>query len=210
MVGRGRGMTRGMDSHAMCAVPPQSSRTRGGRAVRIGCAATIALMVLLLLLYVGAVERRQAWREGQRDEIYEAVFRHQIRYLDRHLSPRPTRYYLAVSLGDPSDEFMRRFRDLGSRVESVAVARKFCRGLGSGRDAADREWRKVQERPEQAGVLISLDSDEKINPMSWSPDSTLAELFGFWGRDGVQDSCRSYDVRRRNGVWVVARDTPAG
>jgi hypothetical protein len=136
---------------------------------RRGCLVAIGVVVLAPLLFGGGWWCRERWRAGQEEEIYEAVFRHQMQRLEGQLSPPPRHYYLArpdprergnpmPAVRDPGPQFMARLRDLGPRVKGWGVVESALGPLDSSVDSVERarRWERLERDPERAGVAIWL------------------------------------------------------
>jgi hypothetical protein len=151
----------------------------------------IAQLVVLIALTSASYAADKA-RQGQVDNVREAVFRYQFTNNAAHgpaaAAKRIAVFYLSVGDKDqdPSEEFLMRFAGHTPPVRKVSAC-------------STKKMRVEDKRTGERGLIFHVRS------IRWISD-TKAEVKGGYYEDGLSASGNTYTVVKRNGKWVVVED----
>ena len=142
----------------------------------------------VIALSVTSIAVSASWK-SQEDDIREAVFRYQFHHNASALQQEAKVYCLAVGrkLGDPTDEFMRRFRN-----DKPAVRKASSCDLMTGNGVVER-------RTGNQGIELEIAS------LKWISDSEV-EVEGGYYEGNMSSSGNLYTVNERDGKWRVTKD----
>jgi hypothetical protein len=121
----------------------------------------------------------------QEDDIREAVFRHQFAHNASAIKQKAKAYYLAlgslINKRDPSSEFMQRFKGHKPSVERASLA--------------EERYGRIRD-----GLIFYIVEIRWIN-------ENEVEVSGGYHEGNMSSSGNKYQVVRKNGKWVVKKDT---
>lgn len=148
----------------------------------------IAHIFLLFSFILPSVAADQT-REGQTDDIREAVFRWQFDHNASGLQNKAQAYFLAVGDkdSDPSDEFMKRFPEHKPPLRKVSAC-----SADAGKGVRDK---KTGEK----GLIF------RVRKIEWKSDTEVEVKGGYYAAD-LSASGNTYTVKKENGKWKVAND----
>lgn len=148
----------------------------------------LVLVVALVSMAVVVTVLPPPWQD---DDIREAVFRHLFTHNASGLQARADAYYLAVGLFelDPSDGFLRRFRDYKPAVRKVSE----CRSP----ETCDDRVRGIKDGLE--GLVFRVTFIRRVGLREF-------EVKGGYYEGLLSGSGNTYRVRLVNGRWTVVQD----
>ncbi|UCC68327.1 MAG: hypothetical protein JSV79_14700 [Armatimonadota bacterium] len=134
---------------------------------------------------------RMAWRKAQEDDIYEAVVRVGFEYYQHTFFSRESRkrrfdqctLFLFVKDKDPSDEFMRRFGDVGVDLRKGSEGKKLKLGPVT---------------PDSLGQVGKMG----VGDVAWTSDTSVVVEWGYYAHQRAAGGAR-FIVVRDKGRWVV-------
>lgn len=134
-------------------------------------------------------EHSAAFTREQREDIREAVFRHQFRHNSSIQGSKAAVYCLSVENGaDPSDDLVKRFEGYEPAVRKVS-------------DCSTDPFKGVVEKSTgKRGIVFRVKSIKWIS-------STKAEVSGGYFEYGLSASGNTYFVKKSKAGWRVAKDT---
>lgn len=144
------------------------------------------LFLLFALTSLGVADNKA--RQGQDDDIREAVFRYQFDHTASGQQKTAKVYFLGVGekATDPSDEFMKRFADHKPPVRK-ASASHFVRGKGL-----------LDKKTGERGLAF------RNTLIKWISD-TEVEVSGGYYETELSSSGNTYTVQKENGKWKVTK-----
>jgi hypothetical protein len=162
-------------------------------------------LVLLVAAGLSGRAEAQASRATQEQDIYESVLRFQmqnwIRQLDKdeadaknETDEAAARYYdfkvffLEVEDKDPSDDFMGRFPDISRKLKKMSDSEV----------AKSVRIPVVDKGTQEHGIIFSVDG------IRWLGKSHV-KVEGGYHCDGLCAAGYTFDVRLKEGKWVVTR-----
>ena len=142
---------------------------------------------VVLVASCGSPEKQSpaVTRARQTDNIYEALFRHQM----QPYGP-PLIIFLEINGANPSDKFMARFADDTQSVKKRSAAKS----AGPGGTVVDT-------MTGAAGVRLSA------GPITWL-DDVKVQVEGGYVRAGKHGRGGDFVLELRDGEWIVTGETP--